>query len=129
MKWFIQNWFIAVAFLAVGFVIGIQFKNFVSQPRESQVTKVKEWLLWVTTEAEKALGEGTGQLKLRYVYDRFLEKFPDLAMIVSFDIFSKWVDEALERMKHLLSTNKAVKEYVERADDNNHYKVVIKDSV
>ncbi|MFR6482019.1 MAG: hypothetical protein ACLUPD_10785 [Anaerotignum faecicola] len=44
-----------------------------------QREKVKEWLLLAVTEAEKELGSGTGQLKLRYVYDLFLRRFPAVA--------------------------------------------------
>ena len=56
-------------------------------PTNEQLKKVKEWLLWAVAEAEKELGSGTGQLKLRYVYDMFIVKFPSLAKIISFETF------------------------------------------
>jgi hypothetical protein len=74
---------------------------------------VKEWLLYAVIQAEKDLGSGTGQIKLRYVWDMFLKTFPALASVVSFEMFSALVDEALEQMRHLLATNKDIEAYVE----------------
>ncbi|MGN0133176.1 MAG: hypothetical protein ACI4AO_00485, partial [Anaerotignum sp.] len=53
-----------------------------------------------------------GQLKLRQVYDVFVQRFPAIAMAVSFDTFSQWVDEALENMRDMLKQNQAVKNLV-----------------
>lgn len=75
--------------------------------------KVVEWLVFAVSEAEKELGGGTGQLKLRKVYDKFIEKYPKLSIIVPFKTFSGWVDLALKEMKKQLETNPAVKEYIE----------------
>ena len=72
----------------------------------------REWLLWAVTEAEKELGGGTGKLKLRQVYDLFVTRFPWLARIVPFDLFSSMVDDALEEMREMLKTNQAVKAHV-----------------
>ena len=58
------------------------------------------------------LGSGTGKLKLRYVYDMFIAKFPWLGKVVSFEMVSMMVDDALEEMRVMLESNKAVKEYV-----------------
>lgn len=75
--------------------------------------KIKEWLLYAVTEAEKELGGGTGQLKLRQVYDLFVQRFPAVAAVISFDTFSGWVDEALEQMREMLAKNEQVAAYVE----------------
>ena len=63
-------------------------------------------------EAEKELGSGTGQLKLRTVYDWFIEAFPVVSAFVPFSVFSAWVDVALDTMEELLKKNKQVKAYV-----------------
>ena len=63
-------------------------------------------------EAEKELGGGTGQIKLRQVYDMAIQRFKWLSMI-PFSTFGMWVDEALEQMKKMLATNEAVKSLVE----------------
>jgi hypothetical protein len=73
---------------------------------------IREWLLMAVTEAEKELGDGTGQLKLRYVYDLFVTRFPWAAKVVSFSTFSALVDEALVEMREMLDKNAAVKMYV-----------------
>lgn len=82
------------------------------KPIKTKTEKVKEWLVFACMEAEKELGGKTGQLKLRMVYDMFLSKFNWLAKVVSFEQFFKLVDESLEEFKHLLKSNKAVKNIV-----------------
>lgn len=78
----------------------------------NQKAKIKEWLKWAVVEAEKLLGSGTGQLKLRQVYDWFCEQFSFLSAIIPFQVFSAWVDVALETMEKWLSENKQITAYV-----------------
>jgi hypothetical protein len=99
----------AVAVVAIG---GYSIYVFVKKPTSAQLKCVKEWLLWAVTEAERQFGSGTGQLKLRFVYNMFIERFDYLADIITFDMVSALVDEALEKMKSILETNKAVETYV-----------------
>ena len=75
--------------------------------------KVKEWLKWAVAEAEQYLGSGTGQLKLHYVYDMFISQYPVLSKIIPFDVFSEWVDLALERLNEQLSKNTQIKAVIE----------------
>lgn len=112
MKFFAENWWLILIACAAVAVIVYFIVKFFKLPRESQIAKVKEWLLFAVAEAEKELGSGTGQLKLRYVYDMFVSKFPFLVKFVPFELFSKLVDEVLEKFREMLSNNKAVKEYV-----------------
>lgn len=79
----------------------------------NQRKKIIEWLKYAVTEAEKILGEKTGQLKLRKVYDWYVEKFPVIAGIIPFTVFSAWVDIAIETMEIWLDSNVQVKAYVE----------------
>lgn len=76
MTVFMENWYICSALMAVTAVIGVEIWRFLKLPTRVQIDKVKEWLLWAVTEAEKELGSGTGQLKLRQVYDLFVQRFP-----------------------------------------------------
>lgn len=112
MKALIEYWPLLVALFATIFVGGYALYVFIKRPTNEQIGKVKEWLLLAVTEAEKELGGGTGQLKLRYVYDMFLAKFPYLAQVIPFSSFSGLVDEALEKFRKMLETNTAIKEYV-----------------
>lgn len=79
----------------------------------NQKKKVIEWLKWAVSEAEKMLGGGTGQLKLRLVYDWFVQKFPVVAAFLPFRVFSAWVDTALETFRKWLDENKNVANYIE----------------
>ena len=77
-----------------------------------QRTKCLEWLKYAVSEAERLLGEKTGQLKLRFVYDWFCEKFSVIAAIVPFKVFSAWVDVALETMRHWLEVGNPIGDYI-----------------
>lgn len=124
MEFIANNWYIIVlAAAAVAVVIYLIIKFF-KLPRESQIKKIKEWLLFAVTEAEKELGSGTGQLKLRYVYDMFVTKFPYLVKFVSFEMFSHLVDEVLEKFKEMFKNNKAVQQYVISNDTVEHKEAV-----
>lgn len=107
-----ENWYLVVALMAATGMVGVCIGRFLKMPTSEQRERVKEWLLWAVTQAEAELGSGTGKLKLRQTYDLFIQRFPALAMAVSFDTFSLWVDEALEEMRKMLKENKAVKEIV-----------------
>ncbi len=112
MTWLVENWFILVGFIAVLCVVAVAVYRFYGLPSAKQIETIKEWLLYACIEAEKALGGGTGQLKLRYVYDLFITRFPSVAKVVSFTVFSGWVDIALEQMRTLLEENKVIAEVV-----------------
>lgn len=77
-----------------------------------QKKSAKQWLLYAVTESERALGSGTGAIKLRAVYDAFIAHFGLLAKFISFETFSKWVDLALQQMKKMLEDNEKIEEYV-----------------
>lgn len=113
MEFIINYWYIIVAVIAALVVAGVAIYRYFGLPSDAQLAKVREWLLWAVTEAEKELGGGTGKLKLRQVYDLFVTRFPWLAKVVSFELFSDMVDDALDEMREMLQNNKAVKELVE----------------
>ena len=79
---------------------------------EQKIQALKEWLKYAVIMAEKELGEGTGQLKLREVYDMAIRQFPWLIKIVSFEQFSDYVDEALVWMEDQLSKNRRIEGYI-----------------
>ena len=112
MKYIVENWFVIVGLIAVLAAGGYAVYVFVKMPSDKQLNKVREWLLYAVTKAEKEMGGGTGQIKLRYVYDMFVARFAWLARVISFEAFSMMVDEALEKMKKMLESNKAMQELV-----------------
>lgn len=103
MKWLIENWYYVVFVIAV--LIGTMYGLMTG--------KAKEWLKFAVCVAEEKLGSGTGQLKLHYVYDMFVEQFPAFATIVPFNIFSKWVDLALEWMREQLEKNDKISQVIQ----------------
>lgn len=112
MQFLIEHWYLLIAAVAVIVCAVYCVYVFLRRPTSEQLKSLKEWLLWAVTEAERELGSGTGQLKLRYVYNMFIERFGTLSKIITFEMFSCLVDDALVGMKKLLSTNTAVQEYV-----------------
>ena len=113
VEFLVGYWWLFVIVLAIGVVAGVAISNFVKTPRPQQLKQVKEWLLYAVMEAEKELGSGTGQIKLRYVYDKFLTKFPVVAAIISFENFSKLVDGALAKFATMLEENEKIQSYME----------------
>lgn len=107
-----SNWLLILLCVAALAVIIWRIVVFVKSPTETQISALKEWLKLAVIDAEAALGSGTGQIKLRAVYDAAIETFPWVAIVVSFDTFSGWVDEALAWMEAYLSENEAAAAYV-----------------
>lgn len=114
MNWLIDNWYMIFIISAIFFVCGYEASKWIKKPNSQKIENVKSWLVWACIEAEKHLGGGTGQVKLREVYDAFVTKFPAIADIVSFETFGNWVKDALAQAEHLMNTNNAIREYVGR---------------
>ena len=72
--------------------------------------RIAEWLKFAVAYAEKLLGGKTGQIKLRAVYDMFCGKFPLIAAVLPFRVFSAWVDTALETLGDMLGGQEGGKE-------------------
>ena len=105
--------------ICLGIILGVviyRVRCFLSLPSQTQLNKIKEWLLYAVMIVEKEYSHGTGQLKLRAAYNMFVERFPSLVTVISFELFSKLVDEALVEMKKILETNKDIKAYVSGND-------------
>lgn len=103
-----DNWFLIIAFIAIISVVSVKIYKWCKMPNREQMRQVQEWLLYAVAKAEENLGSGTGELKLRYVYDMFVTKFPAIAIFVNFDDFCIMVEEALTKFKELLANNASV---------------------
>lgn len=114
MEWIINNWFVVVSVAVAAVVAVFIVIRFFCIPNDKQKAKVKEWLIWACIEAEKALKTGTGQLKLREVWNSFvmIPSFSFIAKIVSFEVFETWVAESLDIAKGMLINNPTLAEYV-----------------
>ena len=73
---------------------------------------LKNILLYLCTEAEKIYGSKTGQWKLKYCWDQACSRFRFLTTFLTFENFSKMVDECLVELRHLIETNDNIAEYV-----------------
>lgn len=78
--------------------------------------KVRNWLVWAVGKAEQEFGSGTGQLKLRSVYNQFIARFPKLSTFITFRRFSALVDEALNILSDILKNGK-IANIIEKGDD------------
>lgn len=112
MKWLIENWYLIVIAIVVAVFVVDRVLSWVKTDQTTKIDNVKEWLKFAVLEAEKNLGQKTGAVKLRMVYDMAVNKFPWIVDLVTFDMFSLWVDEALDWMKDQLDKNKAINDYV-----------------
>ena len=112
VHWILETWDLMLTAVGMVGMAGAVVFNFFSRPSKEQVNAIKKWLLFAVMEAERQMGGGTGQLKLRNVYDMFVGKFPAAAMVISFDTFSSWVDEVLKQMREILEENQNIQKYV-----------------
>ena len=111
-----NHWMEIILLIVVTVEVATMLKRFSDKPTSEKIAMLKEWLLYAVAEAERELGQGTGQLKLRFVYDMALRQFPFLTMALSFDKFSDLVDEALDRFRAMLSGNTDIQSYVDTTD-------------
>lgn len=103
---------IGVVFVVCG-VCGIY--TFMNKPSGEQLANLLEALKYFVSLAEKELGSGVGQLKLRQVYNLVIEneKFSWVATYMSFEKFSAYVDDALEWMNDQIEKNPNFKKWIE----------------
>lgn len=106
-----ENWMNILAILLVILIIAYVIYT-------KQTTIVKSWLLFAVSEAEKYLGSKTGELKLEYVYDLFMLRFPILKLFISKELFKKLVDDALDKMRDLIENNENIKEAIKGVSED-----------
>lgn len=112
MNFILDNWYVIVLILAVIALAVLYIRKFFGMPTDEQLEKVKAFLLVIVIEAERQFGEKTGKIKLSWAYSKFVEAFPAIANMISFEMFSLLVDEVLEEMRHLLESNDKIAQYV-----------------
>ena len=118
MEWLVENWYMLFSVVAVTLMVAFTIARFFKLPTAQQIANIKEWLKLAVVTAEKELGSGTGQLKLRMVYDMAIQHFPWVAKMVKFETFSGWVDEALEWMEGQLINNREIYKLVKESKND-----------
>lgn len=117
ISFILNNWYLIVGGIAIIALIVARILGFIKLPTDKQLERVKEWLKYAVIKSEKELGTGTGQAKLRLVYDWFITRFPIFSKIITFNYFSKLVDYALKWLNKQLDENEALQNYVYGDDD------------
>ena len=102
---------IGILLILIGGIV-IFIVNFIKAAKNKKIEMISEWLLLAVVQAEKELGNGTGQIKLRFVYDMFIAKFKYASMMISFSQFSLMVDSALDKMRQMLADNNNLVSYI-----------------
>ncbi len=88
--------------IAIGVILAIGYKvyEFIKLPKDKQSEQIEEWLFWALFESELAFGGGgTGELKMRYVYDLFILAFPKIAESMPFAEFKSIAEDILPEAK------------------------------
>lgn len=112
-----EYWYLVIAIIAIISMASITIYNWFKLPDNEQIEQVKQWLLYAVAKAEKELGSGTGQIKLRYVYNMFIAKFPAIALFLTFEEFSNLVDEALQELQELIDKNSSIEALIKGEDE------------
>lgn len=103
-----MDWQMIIAIIVLALILILAIVYLI----RNQKARVLEWLKYAVSMAETELGKKTGQLKLRLVYDWFIEKFPHFSAFLPFKIFSSWVDVALETLNSWLKSGNAISDYI-----------------
>lgn len=119
MEWLINNWYVLVGLIVLVVVVIVMAVKFFNMPTDKQLGALREWLKYAVSMAESELGSGTGQLKLRMVYDMAIEKFSWVAKIYDFEDFSRDVDDALIWLENQLTKNSNIKAIVVGESEDN----------
>ncbi|MEE3417904.1 MAG: hypothetical protein VZQ62_01025 [Methanosphaera sp.] len=128
ISFILNNWYLIVGGIAIIALVVARILGFIKLPTDKQLERVKEWLKYAVMKAEKELGTGTGQAKLRLVYDWFITRFPIFSKVIAFNYFSKLVDFALEWLNKQLEENEAIQNYV-YGDDEIEKQIIDEDNI
>lgn len=109
MEWITQNWFNVVGILIIAIAAVIVGKKFMDKDKAQKIEAIKEWLKYGVTVTERALGSSTGKLKLQMLFSIATQQFPFLTKLLTFEEFSKMVDDALVWMREQIETNPNIK--------------------
>ena len=91
-------------------------KQFMGLSKDEREKQIRQWLLKAVIDMESYFGSKTGKLKLAACYAAFCKDLPWAAKYVTVEDFEKYVDEALEEMRKLIETNKAIAAFAEHKE-------------
>lgn len=117
LNFVVHNFLPIVAIIGAIVLVVLKTIDFVKKPTDVQIKDLQEWLKGQVAEAEKELGSGTGELKLRIVYNAAIAKFPWVATYLTFDQFNNLVKIALDWMQKQMDENIAIKDYIKGKEE------------
>ena len=79
--------------------------------KQTKINLIEGWLKYMVILAERKFGSGTGKLKLTYVYNKFVEKWPEIATWMNETQFNDLVQKAIEKMEELRK-NEAINNFI-----------------
>ena len=97
---------LGISIIMTGLVVALY--QFFSYEKTKQLNLIRQWLLYAVAVAEEQFGSETGALKLRFVYDLFVTRFPKIKVFISFEYFSTLVDDALVELIELIDNNSKI---------------------
>lgn len=118
MDFIIEDWFIIVVAFLIAVYAVFAVLRWRKKSVEDRYAQIRGWLLQAVLLAQKEYGVGTGRLKLSSVYAEFCVQLPWLAKVVTFEQFSRYVDDALSELKAMLESNAAISAIVESKGEN-----------
>ena len=108
MNFILENWYMIVVGVCLIAAIIFAVVKFSKLSDTQKYETIRGWLLQAVILAEQEYGSGTGKMKLSVVYDQFCKTLPWIAKVLSFEVFSEYVDKALEEAKAILRGNEAI---------------------
>lgn len=114
MEFLANNWYMILIGAIIIVAVVILVIKWFQKPNAEKIENLKEWLKLAVARAEKEYGSGTGVIKLRAVYDWAIEKFPWVAIFVTFETFSEWVDMSLDWLNNAMSENEKVNDFIKK---------------
>jgi hypothetical protein len=107
-----KNYDLIIVALVVLAFIGYEVYTFIKLPNGKKKERIIQWLIYACSQAEISYGAKTGSLKLKSVWSEFIKAFPVIAKLISYEKFSKLVDEALVEMKKMIENNDVIKSII-----------------
>lgn len=112
ITWLMENYITLIVWVLIIGAVVMFIRRFTALTPSQQMDRVRLAMLWMVTEAEKALGSKTGKIKRAAVYAAIQNKFPFISIIIPQSVFDKMLDGALDEFKILLESNDTLYKYV-----------------
>lgn len=124
MQFLIDYWpmiIVAIAMIIMAIAVVI---DFIKKSPKEKLDSIKQWAIYACALAEAHLGSGTGQMKMRETYDMFLQRFPSLASLITFQKYKQIAESALIEFKQMLSSNPNIQEMLIKEGESKYGKTV-----